>query len=247
MMNRAKILVGVAACGALFALPPVAGAQTAAAPAASDAAPAEATDPISVDLTLSGVTDYRFRGLSLSNTDIAFQPSITVTHQSGVYVSAWGSNIAANGGSNIEIDLTAGISKDVGGFTVGGLVVYYLYPGAGETNYVELQASASHAVGPATVGVQVAYAPKQANIGDVSNTYVAVNGSLPIPKSPFTLTGSFGIEDGAFGNDYKQDWSVGIAAEVKGFNLGLSYIDTAHTGGNPLGGATGVFSISRTF
>jgi uncharacterized protein (TIGR02001 family) len=214
---------------------------------AQDAATAEKTDPVSVDLNLAVVSDYRFRGISLSNKDPAFQPSITVTHESGFYASVWGSNIADNGGDKVEIDLTAGFSKEVGGFNLGALAVYYLYPGAGDTNYVEFQASANHAVGPGTVGVLVAYAPKQANIGDVDNIYAAVNGSLPIPKTPLTLVGSFGIEDGAFGSDNKKDWSLGVNASIKGFTLGASYVDTSHTGGNPLGSSTVVVSLSKTF
>ena len=209
-------------------------------------APTEVIDPVSIDFNLSAVSDYRFRGLSLSNKDPAFQPSITVTHESGFYASVWGSNIADNGGDDIEVDLTAGISKDIGNLTAGALVVYYVYPGASDTNYVELQASASHKIGPGSLGVLFAYAPKQENIGDVSNTYVAVNGSLDIPSTPLTLTGSFGIEDGAFGNDNKNDWSLGISATFKGFTVGASYVDSSRTGGNPLGSAGAVFSISKT-
>ena len=52
----------------------------------------------SIDLSLGAVSDYRFRGISLSNKDPAFQPSVTVTHKSGAYASVWGSNIADNGG-----------------------------------------------------------------------------------------------------------------------------------------------------
>ena len=217
-----------------------------AQPASPAPATVETVDPVSIDFTLSAVSDYRFRGLSLSNKDPAFQPSITVTHESGFYASVWGSNIADNGGDDIEVDLTAGISKDIGDLTAGALVVYYVYPGASDTNYVELQASASHKIGPGSLGVLFAYAPKQENIGDVSNTYVAVNGSLDIPSTPLTLTGSFGIEDGAFGNDNKNDWSLGISATFKGFTVGASYVDSSRTGGNPLGSAGAVFSISKT-
>jgi uncharacterized protein (TIGR02001 family) len=223
-------------------------AAAATDPVASPSGPPAATDPISVDFVLAGYSDYRFRGLSLSNKDAAFQPSLTITHQSGVYVSAWGSNIAANGGANIEVDLTLGISHQVGsGFNAGAFVVYYFYPGATSTDYFEIQAGTSHAVGPGTVGFAVTYAPKQASIGDVSNIYVAANGSVPIPATPLTLTGSFGIENGAFGNHNKLDWSIGVTAAVKGFTLGASYIDTSHTGRNPLGSPTAVLSISRTF
>lgn len=247
MTKTAQRIAGLTLAGALALNAGAACAQS--TPAATAAEPAaEPVDPVSVDFTLSAVSDYRFRGLSLSNKDPAFQPSITVTNDTGIYLSAWGSNIADNGGDNIEIDLTAGISRDIGsGFTAGALAVYYVYPGAGNTNYVEFQASASKDIGPASVGVLVAYAPRQANIGDVSNIYGAVNASVAIPSTPFTLTGSFGIEDGAFGNVNKNDWSLGVNATVKGFTLGASYIDTSRTGGNALGSAAAVFSISKTF
>lgn len=246
MTKSAQKLASLAFIGSCAFSISAAFAQTTSSTAPTEES-TEATDPVSIDFTLSAVSDYRFRGLSLSNKDPAFQPSITVTHESGFYASVWGSNIADNGGDKVEVDLTVGVSKEIGGFTAGALAVYYVYPGASDTNYVELQASASHGIGPGTIGVLFAYAPKQANIGDVSNTYIAVNGSLPIPSTPLTLTGSFGIEDGAFGADNKNDWSVGISADIKGFTVGASYVDTSRTGGNPLGSAAAVFSISKTF
>lgn len=223
----------------------------AAAPAlAEEAGPDAPTPTISVDLTLGVYSDYRFRGLSLSEKDPAFQPSLTVTHKSGVYASVWGSNIADNAGDDVEIDLTLGYSGNIGdGFKLGALAVYYVYPGISSINYAEFQGSLSRDIGPANIGVLVAYSPKQDNTGDRDNTYVAVNGSVPLGSSPFTLTGSFGIEDGAFG-DKKRDWSLGVTTEVKGFNLGLSYVDTARAsriGAGSIGKATAVFSISRTF
>ncbi len=92
----------------------------------------------------------------------------------------------------------------------------------------------------------IGYVPKQKSLGDQDNFYAAVNGSVPIKDTPISLTGSFGIEDGAFGSA-KRDWSVGVNADVAGFTLGLSYVDTARTGGNPLGDPAAVFSISRVF
>lgn len=214
---------------------------------AEEAATDAPTPTISVDLTLGVYSDYRFRGLSLSDKDPAFQPALTVTHKSGLYASVWGSNIAANSGDDLEIDLTAGYSGNVGdGFKVGALAVYYVYPGASSLNYVEFQGSLSRDIGPANIGVTVAYSPKQDNIGNLDNTYVAINGSVPLGSSPFKLAGSFGIEDGAFGNK-KRDWSLGVTTDVKGFIVGVSYIDTARTGGASIGKATAVFSVSRTF
>lgn len=208
--------------------------------------PADEKRDFEIDLSLSAATDYRFRGISLSNKDPAFQPSVTVTHKSGVYASVWGSNIADNGGDNIEVDLVGGYSGETGPVTYGINATYYLYPGASAFNYVELIGNVGTKVGPGKVGVTVGYAPKQKNLGDQDNLYLAINASVPIKGTPLSLAGSFGIEDGAFGTA-KRDWSLGVNADVAGFTLGLSYVDTARTGANPLGDPTAVFSISRVF
>ena len=212
--------------------------------AADDAAAKKA---IEVEVTLAGVSDYRFRGLSLSGIDPAFQPAIVVTHESGIYGSIWGSNVSDNGGDNIEVDLVAGIERDIGKVTVNVNATYYLYPGAGSTNYVEFIGKVSTPVGPGTVGLTVAYAPSQSHIGSQDNVYVALDGSVPIGGTPFSLTGSFGFEDGAFGTK-KKDWSLGVTADVAGFTLGAAYVDTAHAQDfGRIAKAGAVFSISRTF
>ena len=208
---------------------------------------AEAKKAIEVEVTLAGVSDYRFRGLSLSGIDPAFQPAIVVTHESGIYGSIWGSNVSDNGGDNIEVDLVAGIARDIGKVTVNVNATYYLYPGAGSTNYVEFIGKVSTPVGPGTVGLTVAYAPSQSHIGSQDNVYVALDGSVPIGGTPFSLTGSFGFEDGAFGTK-KKDWSLGVTADVAGFTLGAAYVDTAHAQDfGRIAKAGAVFSISRTF
>lgn len=208
---------------------------------------AEETKAIDVEVTLAGLSDYRFRGLSLSGIDPAFQPEIVVTHESGIYGSIWGSNVSDNGGDDIEVDLVAGIARDIGKVTVDVNATYYLYPGAGSTNYIEFIGNVSTPVGPGTMGLTVAYAPSQSHIGSEDNVYVALDGSVPIGGTPLTLTGSFGFEDGAFG-DRKKDWSLGVTADVAGFTLGAAYVDTAHAKNfGRIAKAGAVFSISRSF
>ena len=208
---------------------------------------AEETKAIDVEVTLAGFSDYRFRGLSLSGIDPAFQPEIVITHESGIYGSIWGSNVSDNGGDDIEVDLVAGIARDIGNVTVDVNATYYLYPGAGSTNYIEFIGNVSTPVGPGSVGLTVAYAPSQSNIGNQDNVYFALDGSVPISGTPLTLTGSFGFEDGAFG-DSKKDWSLGVTADVAGFTLGAAYVDTAHASNfGRIAKAGAVFSISRTF
>lgn len=247
-MNRKIASVIILLVGG-FATQAVAQTQP-SAPAAPPPVNAETADvrkdPFSIDLSLAVVSDYRFRGISLSNKDPAFQPSITLTHKSGLYASVWGSNIAANGGDDIEVDLVGGYSGQSGPVSYGVNATYYVYPGASDLNYVEFIGNVGTNLGSAKIGVTVGYVPKQRNLADQDNLYVAITGSVPIKGTPLSLAASFGIENGAFASA-KRDWSVGVTADVAGFTLGASYVDTARSGANPLGSPAAVFTISRVF
>ncbi len=185
-----------------------------------------AEGPITVSGSVTVVSDYRFRGVSLSDKDFAVQPTITISHESGFYVGAWASNLAENTGDDVEVDLYAGFS---GGeeltYDIGA--TYYVYPGVSSFNYVEFTGKLGSTFGPATVGVQLSYVPSQDNTGNSDNIYYATNAALAIPDSPITLTGSIGIEDGAFtAGDEKVDWSIGANAAIQGFTLGVAYVDS---------------------
>lgn len=207
----------------------------------------EVTTPFELEIAVGAVSDYRFRGISLSDKDPAFQPSITLSHESGLYGSIWASSVAENDGSDIEVDYIIGYAPSIGGFDLDVNATYYAYPGAKNLNYWEFIGNVSHAVGPATVGATFAYTPKQDDTVPKRGVYYAINGELPLgEESPFTLTASFGLEDNAF-YDWKRDWSVGISADVEGFAVGLAYVDTARTGGDPLGNKGLVFSLSKAF
>lgn len=223
----------------------VAPALTVAAPAFAQEDEA-ASGPLDIEFTLAGVSDYRFRGISLSDKDPAFQPELSISHESGLYLTLWGSNIADNGGDDIEVDVTAGWSGSAGAVDLDIGAVYYLYPGASDFNYVEALASVGTGVGAGSVALNLGYVPSQNNTGNQDNVYVAVSGEYPVGETGLTLNGSFGIEDGAFA-DNKKDWSIGADYEVAGFTLGVKYVDTAHTFGNPLGKAGAVFSVSKSF
>ncbi|MEO7634488.1 MAG: TorF family putative porin [Sphingomicrobium sp.] len=254
MYGAALIAAGLSATPALAQDAPPADApaatETKADAGQNVAKPAEdaeePTKPFTFELGLAGVSDYRFRGISLSDKDPAFQPSFTVSHQSGFYASVWGSNVAENDGDDIEVDLIGGFATTVNDFDLDVNATYYVYPGAKELNYVEFIGTLSHAVGPATVGGTFAFTPKQDDAAPKRGIYYAINGELPLGKSGISLTASYGIEDNAFYR-HKRDWSLGVSGEVLGFSLGAAYVDTAHTGGDPLGKAGVVVSISRAF
>ncbi|MGH6785852.1 MAG: TorF family putative porin, partial [Novosphingobium sp.] len=99
----------------LFAATVLAGSAFAAVPAHAE----EETAPPS-EFTVTGnvvfVSDYRFRGLSLSGGDPAIQGAINVNHDSGFYVGAWGSSLEQDAFDiygNMELDLYAGWTGEV--------------------------------------------------------------------------------------------------------------------------------------
>ncbi len=202
-------------------------AMALSAPAfAQDEAAEEAAGPITLSGGVAVVSDYRFRGVSLSDKDFAVQPYLTVKHESGLYAGVWGSNLAENAGDDVEVDLYAGFSggEDLT-YDIGA--TYYLYPGVSSFNYVEFTGKLGSTVGPATVGVQLSYVPSQDNTGNNDNIYYGTNATVAIPNTPISIVGSMGIEDGAFtAGDEKVDWSLGLTAAVSGFTLGASYVDT---------------------
>lgn len=207
-------------------------AMTVAMSALAVSAPAFAQEeeaesgPITITGGITGVSDYRFRGVSLSDKDFAIQPTLTVKHESGFYVGVWGSNLAENAGDDIEVDLYAGFSGgDTVTYDIGA--TYYVYPGVSSFNYVEFTGKLGTTVGPATIGGQLSYVPSQDNTGNTDNIYVGTNATIALPDSPISIVGSVGLEDGAFtGGSSKLDWSLGLTANVAGFTLGASYVDT---------------------
>ena len=206
----------------------------------------EPTGDFELDFTLSGVTDYRFRGISLSDKKPAFQPSVTLSHSSGFHVGTWLSNTAENGGDDIEIDFIGGWGKALGPIDFDINATYYVYPGASELNYVEFISTASHTVGDLTVGTTFAYTPRQGDAAPTRGLYGAINAAYAIPKTPLTVSGSFGIEDNAF-FDSKRDWSIGVSGDVIGFTVGASYVKASHIGGEPLGRGRFLLSLSKSF
>jgi uncharacterized protein (TIGR02001 family) len=208
---------------------------------------ADAPGTWEIDGYVSGLTDYRFRGISLSDKNPALQAEVSVSHESGLYAAAWASNVSdGSGAEDLEVDLSLGYAAEVGNVGVDVGAIYYLYPGNGDFNYIELYGSLGYSLGPASLTAGVAYAPEQDNIGDTDNFYAYVSGELAIGETPLSLHGTFGIEDGAFG-DKKRDWLIGATYEFgSGFSATLDYVDT-HRSFTSLGDATAVFSITKAF
>ena len=221
----------------LIAATLLAGSAFAAVPAYAED---EETAPPS-DVTITGnvvlVTDYRFRGLSLSGGDPAIQGSINVNHSSGFYVGAWASSLedSAVYGS-MELDVYGGWTGQVAsGLTADVGLLYYVYPNGnvGNANVFEPYASVTAAIGPATAKFGVAYAWKQDSLGGDDNLYLYTDVGAGIPNTPISLSAHLGYTEGALSpklltlqsTDGGFDYSVGATWNVtKNLSVGASYV-----------------------
>ena len=134
--------------------------------AQDDTAPPKA---VTVSGSVGLTSDYRFRGVSQSDEQLAVQGGVTISHESGIYGGFWGSNLAGwgtFGGANMELDLIAGFKLPVGGGTLDVGATWYMYPGGfNNTDFIEPYAKLSGTVGPVALTAGVAYAPKQEALG----------------------------------------------------------------------------------
>ena len=101
----------------------------------------------SLDGSVALTSDYRFRGISQSNTDAALQGSINLNHVSGAHAGVWGSSIDFNDDEDatIELDYTAGYTFAVSDVAVDVGYIYYTYPNDGSNDnndYGEVYAAA---------------------------------------------------------------------------------------------------------
>jgi uncharacterized protein (TIGR02001 family) len=222
---------------------------------ATPAAAQDETDPPK-EFTVSGsvalVSDYRFRGVSQTDKEMAIQGGISVAHESGVYAGAWGSNLSGwgtFGGANMELDLYAGYKADLGGgaaLDVG--LTWYMYPGgADNTDFAEGYAKLSGSLGPVNGLVGVAYAPKQEALGNFSNTpqsagqsednlYLWADVSAGIKGTPVTAKAHLGYSSGNPGlgpngtsvapTGKYLDYLVGVDVAVGPVTLGAAYVGT---------------------
>jgi uncharacterized protein (TIGR02001 family) len=207
---------------ALTATPGFAQTTTATPPGVDSAADEATAPPSSITLTGSAAltSDYRFRGVSQSDEDLAVQGSVTATHESGAYVGFWASNLAGwgtFGGANLELDILAGVKfKPTESATLDVGLTYYLYPGgADKTDFFEPYVKLSGTTGPLNLTAGVAYAPKQQALGrwyftgadaaagvyndpgdKKDNLYLWGDAAAGIPNTPLTAKAHIGYSDG---------------------------------------------------
>jgi uncharacterized protein (TIGR02001 family) len=209
-----------------------------------------------VTATVTAVSDYDFRGVSLSGTDPALQGSVDWAHESGFYAGLWGSSSLDFGpGSDAdwEADLYFGIT---GGAEEGfgwsaGFVYYYYLPDGDNAEYPEIFVGGTYQ----SFGAKLWYTNDYGNL-NTDAWYLEGNFDHDLPAN-FSVHAHVGYNYGDYwddevnGLDEHIDWSLGVGYQLGNFSLLLKWVDneTDFVNKNDAFNNEGrlIFSIATTF
>jgi uncharacterized protein (TIGR02001 family) len=188
---------------------------------AAEAAKTETKEESNWSLTtnMGFVSDYRARGVSQSWRKEAIQGGLDLTHSSGFYLGAFGSNVTPNTypDANVELDLYAGYNGEIKaveglGYTAG--VIGYFYPNGSWKKYKDATGTNVTPSGgrwdtyEANAGISYKWLSAKASVtlGDwygaeqktgwtkstSGTTYLELNAAVPTPLDGLTLIGHVG-------------------------------------------------------
>jgi uncharacterized protein (TIGR02001 family) len=254
-MKNIRSFLGAAGVAAVAAL----GMSTAALAADDDGA-----NKFGYSITISGTSDYIFRGLSYTNSDPAFQPFIEFTYGNPNltwYFDLWGSNIADPFGP-FELDMYAGVRPVFGPLAFDFGVLYYTYPnnsipGNSEGDYVEFKAAGTYTtpIPNLTVGATFYITPNQGgNWGETEtiegnaaytlptfyNFTPTVSGVVGYTKGQDDFSPILGVTGPSSLDDYVY-WNAGLKLAIDKYFMDFRYWDTNIDKGD-LQAAGGIFS-----
>jgi uncharacterized protein (TIGR02001 family) len=201
--------------------------------AGATATTAQATE-ISANVALT--SDYRFRGISQSDEDIALQGGFDLAWDNGIYIGTWGSTVDFDTNEfgfdgSLELDYYIGWASDIGdtGVSIDVGYLYYDYPGddGEEGDYQELYGS----IGFWDITLGMAYSDDYYGGTDTFFYYYA-DYSLGFAEN-FSLDFHIGYNDldkkgGFLATDEASyvDYSIGITASYWAVDWSLAYVGT---------------------
>lgn len=209
-------------------------------------------------------SDYRFRGISQTNKDPAFQGGFDIAHSSGFYAGNWNSNIDSGffAGSNLEMDFYTGFKGSAAGLGYDIGVLTYYYPGSSpKIDNTEIYLGVSY--GPVTAKYFYAVTDFFGFDDSDGSSYLDLGFAYDL-GSGFgvnahigyqTLEGAAEVTEigGSGPHDSVTDYKIGLTYTTgNGFVLGLAYISTnrdlsGSVAGRNISDGTAVFSLSKSF
>jgi uncharacterized protein (TIGR02001 family) len=253
-MTNIRSFLGAAGVAAVAAL----GMSTAALAA-------DEGDKFGYSITISGTSDYIFRGISLTQSEPAFQPFIEFTYGNPNltwYFDLWGSNInAGKAYEPYELDLYAGVRPVTGPVSWDLGVLYYSYPSAPVRggDYVEFKVAAT--ISPITnltltaIGFMTPDQGKNTPLtetGELDVAYTLPQVGIFVP----TLSGAVGYTNadsqpfgvGWFsGADSYTYWNAGVKLTVDKYFMDFRYWDTSISKNDTIAGGADIANVDSRF
>ena len=160
-------------------------------------------------------SNYIWRGIDRNNSNPSIQGGFDLNFQNGLYSGIWASNIEGEQASNnIEMDIYAGYTRDMGNFGLDIAYIRYEFPKA-TPDFKELMLQGSYK------GLSLAYYQNLSDpdVGESEN-YLRV-------KAEINLPGAVGMTLSAGQNSVKSgeevnDALIGFNKHAGGVNLGIS-------------------------
>jgi uncharacterized protein (TIGR02001 family) len=212
------------------------------------AAPAE-TKPVAIVFNVGANTDYEFRGISQTDNKPSVFGGADLTIEGIGYAGVWLSNVDFSNGTNMEYDLYGGIKPVLGPVTVDLGFIRYGYtnqPTGPKEDYTEWKIAPSMALGPATIGLAYFYSDNFFGETGVAN-YYEINASMPIAKTPFSVSGAFGHQQVVGPLDYNT-WNLGVGYALNShIGFDLRYWDTDEHSFGSIYKSKLVFGVKATF
>lgn len=182
--------------------------------------------------TLTGASEYDFRGFSQTGKDPAIQGSLDYAFSNGFALGAWASNVDFGNDANAEVDYYATFSHDIReglAWTAG--LTFYTYPGSDDVNdYVE----AFLGLDTENWSFKQWYSEDFYRLDEGSAWYSEANGTYPLPHD-FSLLLHAGYSWGKYWRDGSGggelvDFSIGVGYSVHNFDLALKVTGTDASG-----------------
>ncbi|MBT0666900.1 hypothetical protein HT136_00765 [Novosphingobium profundi] len=188
---------------------------------------------------LEADTDIRSRGLSETGGKLGLRADGSLPITNHVIVDAKVETLRGshrNGGSELGLEIAPRYTVSSNGWDLSAGVRGHLYADAGELDYVEVEGSLSHTLGPVWATLGAAYAPSQDAIGG-DNLYLSANAGTGIPGTPLSLYAGVGRTIGSTDDavravrlrpdgDYT-DWYLAVERTELNFTVGLQLTATS--------------------
>ena len=181
--------------------------------------------------------NYVWRGDTQTDDELAFSGGFDISHESGLYLGNWNSNVSFGDDTTLESDVYGGFAYEFESIGLGVDVgaIGYFYPGSDgddDLDFYEVYGGLSGTLGPVSLGPTFYYDP------DNENSYIV--GAVETTFDIVTLGAHVGRTVPDEGENLT-DWGVTASVNVVTLDWGVAYTDKED------GDSNVIFSVGKSF